>query len=431
MNRTIENAPDRNVRPHLSRSLSGTNIPVRPAKAGLLLIILALAGCSSEPLSRPDPEHDEAHHESAPAQAGIRFQTVDRLTVAPVDVSPIADSMEVAGRVMPNEDRTARVGSFVEGVVESCCSSVGSYVKKGDVLAKIHSHITHEVIAEVASARATLQSRKAELEYARQAHERAQRLLDLKAGSLQVVQQAQSALQGAENAVVSGEAGVERAEAHLDFYGLDPDALAEPDADGHAPHPLIEIRSPMSGIIVSRTVQLGDVVTPSSELYVISNLSELWVIAQVPEESLAAVQTGMEVSVETRAYPGEPFRGRVTRVSSDLDPDSMTVQVRCVVANSKGRLKTGMYATVSLQSSQKRDALVVPDDAMQTVGDDSIVFVELERGRYEPRTVQPGRSTADGIIVLSGLQAGERIVIGGAFLLKTELLRDELAGDEH
>ena len=187
----------------------------------------------------------------------------------------------------------------------------------------------------------------------------------------------------------------------------------------------------MSGVIVSRNVQLGDVVTPSSELYVISDLSLLWVIAQVPEESLSAIREGMEVQVETRAYPGEPFRGRVTRISSDLDPNSMTVQVRCVVANSQNRLKTGMYATVRLQSSEKRDALIVPDDAVQTVNDDSIVFVELERGRYDARTIEAGRSTADGIVVLSGLKAGERIVTGGAFLLKTELLRDELAGDEH
>lgn len=397
----------------------------------LVTIVLALAACSSDPTPQPDPVPAEAHQESAPAETGIRFEALDRLTIEPAGVQQVAQVIRVAGRVALNDDRTARVGSFVEGVVEACCPSVGSYVNKGDVLAKIHSHITHEVIAEVASARAALQARKAELEYARQAQQRAQRLLDLKAGSLQVVQQAQSELQGAENAVLSAEAGVERAQAHLDFYGLDPDALTEPDADGHAPHPLIEIRSPMSGVIVSRNVQLGDVVTPSSELYVISNLSQLWVIAQVPEESLAAVHTGMEVSVETRAYPAEPFRGRVTRVSSDLDPESMTVQVRCVVVNSKNRLKTGMYATVSLASSEKREALVVPDGAVQTVEDAFVIFVELERGRFEARSVQPGRSTADGVVVESGLQPGDRIVTGGAFLLKTELLRDELVGDEH
>lgn len=425
MKRTIATTP------HNSGLPRGTNILVRPATLVWLLIVLALAACSADPAPAPEAPPIETVPAEAGAPPGIRFEALDRLTIEPAGVRQVAQSIRVAGRITLHEDRTARVGSFVEGVVESCCASVGAYVNKGDVLAKIHSHITHEVIAEVASAHAALDARKAELEYARQAHQRAQRLLDLKAGSLQAVQQTQSELQGAENAVLAAQSGVERAEAHLDFYGLDPSALAEPDAEGHAPHPLIEIRSPLSGYIVSRNVQLGDVVTPSSELYVISNLSQLWVIAQVPEESLAAVQPGMKVSVATRAYPGEPFPGRVTLVSSDLDPESMTVQVRCVVANPKNRLKTGMYATVSLESSQTREALIVPDDALQTVGDDSVIFVERERGRYEARTIQPGRSTPDGIVVLSGLQPGERIVTGGAFLLKTELLRDDIQGHEH
>ncbi len=284
------------------------------------------------------------------------------------------------------------MGSFVEGLVETCCKSVGSYVKKGEVLAQLHSHAIHEVVAEVGITRANLAARHAELEYARQAATRAEKLLDLKAGSLQAVQQAQTELRQAENALVAAEADVERASAHLEFYGLDAVDLGAVGPDGHPSHPMIDIVAPMSGRIVSRAVRLGDVVTPSSELYVISDLSQVWVIAQVPEEHMAALQPGMQVMVQTRAFPDRPFPGRVTLIGTELDPDSMTVQVRCLVNNPNGLLKTGMYATVTLSSQTGRSGLTVPEEAVQTVDDHTVVFVSHGGGQFDvrPRHGGPG-----------------------------------------
>ncbi len=393
----------------------------------LLPIALLLSACSSSP---PTLESSSPAAGLPPeiVDGDVRFEALDRLTIEPATMRPVRQDLRVVGRVTLDEDRTARVASFVEGVVESCCKSVGAYVREGEVLAKIHSHMTHEVIAEVTAAQATLQTRIAEREYARQTSERAERLLELKAGAVQAVEQARADLSRAENAVRSAEAGVERAEAHLNFYGLDAERLT--DADGHAPHPLIDIKAPAAGVIVSRSVRLGDVVTPSSELYVISDLSRMWVIAQIPEEALSAVEVGMEVSVETRAYPGEPFRGRVTHINTELDAGSMTAQLRCVVPNPQGRLKTGMYADVSLRSTRTGEALLVPEGAVQTVGDETVVFVENRRGEFEARTVRTGRSLENGMELLSGLGAGERIVTGGAFLLKTEIMRDELSVED-
>ena len=356
---------------------------------------------------------------SAARTAGVR--------VAVAEMSGAADTIEAAGRVTLDEDRTARVGSFADGIVIDCCKSVGSYVRKGDVLAQIHSHATHEIVAEYTSTQAALNGRRSELEYARQARDRATKLLELKAGSLQAVQRAETDVDAAQAAVTAAEAALHRAKAHLDFYGLDAEQVENPK-EGYEPH--IDIRAPISGTIVERAVKLGDVVDPTAELYVISDLSRVWVIAQVPEQHLGAMRAGMRVDVRTRAFPDRAFPGRVAQVSSELDPDTMTVQVRCSVPNPGGELKTGMYATVRLSAETARMALTVPEGAIQRIGDEPVVFVDIGEDTFEIRSIQEGRRVDGQVEILDGLRPGERIAVEGAFVLKSERLKAELVGEE-
>jgi len=187
--------------------------------------------------------------------------------------------------------------------------------------------------------------------------------------------------------------------------------------------------APSSGTIVERSVKLGDVVTPATEMYVLSDLSRLWVIAQVPEERLGAMRPGMPVEVRTRAFPERAFSGRVTYVSSDLDPETLTVQVRCSVPNPRGDLKTGMYATVRLQSETMRSVLAVPEAAVQRLEDDPVVFVSAGEDAFEVRPVRVGGRLDGDVEILDGLRPGERLAVSGAFVLKSELLQADLAGE--
>jgi multidrug efflux pump subunit AcrA (membrane-fusion protein) len=398
------------------------------ARFGIALVLLA-AGCSTAP---PEPQLEAAPVAAASGPRHVRLSSsaarAAGVKIAAAEQMDVAETIEVAGRVTLDEDRTARVGSFLEGVVIDCCKSVGAYVRKGDVLAEIHSHATHEIVAEYLTTKAELRGRQSELEYAGQASDRAAKLLELKAGSLQAVQRADTDVQAAQSAVTAAEAAVERAEAHLDFYGLDPEAVEHPK-EGREPH--IDIRAPSTGAIVERSVKLGDVVTPALEMYVLSDLSHLWVIAQVPEQHLGALRPGMQVEVRTRAFPERTFPGRVTQVSSELDPDTMTVQVRCSLPNPGGELKTGMYATVKLRSESTRRVLAVPEAALQRIGEESVVFVAAGEESFEIRAVREGRPAGDGQVeILDGLSPGERIAVAGAFVLKSEHLKAELMGDE-
>ncbi len=400
--------------------------------AWALPLVLAWS-CSQNPPEAASPPPTEPASAAAVAEPGIVQMAPSAARAAGVrtevvEVSKAANRLEVAARITLDEDRTARVGSFVEGVVVECCKPLGAYVRKGEVLASVHSHSTHEVVAEYVTARAELHGRESELEYARQTHERARRLFELKAGPLQAVQQAAAQERTAETAVAAAQASLERASAHLDFFGLDPDAVENP-AQGEEPY--IDIRAPASGVVVERGVKLGDVVTPSTEMYVLSDLSRVWAIAQVPEQELGSVRAGMAVEVRTRAFPDRVFPGRVVLVSSELDPETLTVQARCSAPNPGGVLKTGMYAEVVLESKAAREALRVPSEAVQRLEEAPIVFVSVAADRFAIRPVQLGARAGGEVEILEGLRAGERVAVSGAFVLKSQYLRSELEGGEH
>ena len=177
------------------------------------------------------------------------------------------------------------------------------------------------------------------------------------------------------------------------------------------------------------TITPGSVVQPTDSLYEVSDLSRVWVMAQVPEERLAELSPGMAAEVRVRAYPDRVFPARVTRIGTELDPATPTVQVRCETANPRIALKTGMYAAVRLLSGTKREATVVPAGAVQRTAEASFVFVPLGEGSFERRTIRTGDSANGVVEVLEGLEPGTAIVVEGGFLLKAELASRETAAE--
>jgi RND family efflux transporter MFP subunit len=189
---------------------------------------------------------------------------------------------------------------------------------------------------------------------------------------------------------------------------------------------LIEVLSPVSGTILDRTVSQGAVVTPSESLYVISDLSRLWVIAQVPEQHLSLLRKGLAVDVSVRAYPGKVFPARITNIGDSLDPETRTVEVRCELSNPGRQLKTEMFATLKIRGAGSSQATVTPISALQHVDDEEIMFVQEGENAFRARRVQTGRHSDSVVEIVSGLQPGEKVVITGAFHLKSELLKGQM-----
>ena len=396
------------------------------------ILLMTLGGCS-----QPAAETEQAEPDTASDPNLIRLDQeamrIARITLGEVEIRKLEEDLQVSGRVTVNENATARVGSFTEGIVVGCCESVGSDVEKGQVLARLHSHEIHDAEASYWEARAELERRQTELQFAEKFYKRASRLYELKAGSLQKVQEAEATFRSAETLVKIARAGVERADNHLRYLGLTPEQLPEA-ADEHAVEGqgaheeahLIEVRSPIAGTIIERTVSAGAVVTPSDSLYVISDLRSLWVIAQVPEQHLSLLRSGLTVEVSVRAYPGKAFPARITTIGDALDPETRTVEVRCELNNPGRQLKTEMFATLTIHTGGSREAVVAPLEALQNVDGEEVVFVPEGRVSFRARRVRVGRHSDSVVEIVSGLQAGEKVVVSGAFRLKSELLKAQM-----
>jgi cobalt-zinc-cadmium efflux system membrane fusion protein len=192
------------------------------------------------------------------------------------------------------------------------------------------------------------------------------------------------------------------------------------------------VKSPIDGEVLSIDVSLGASVDSGDPLFHVGNLDEVWLILDVYERSLAKVQVGAPVSFTADAYGDEVFTGTVDQIGGWLDPDSRTAEVRVVVPNPG----TGSSPTCSPRRASRSggeghgEGLVVPADAVQDVEGRPSAFVEEEPGRYAVRPVRTEPLPDGRLRVISGLEAGDKVVFEGAFTLKSELAKSEL-GEGH
>jgi RND family efflux transporter MFP subunit len=192
----------------------------------------------------------------------------------------------------------------------------------------------------------------------------------------------------------------------------------------------VVFRAPVTGFVVEKMVVKGLHVMPGQSLYKVSDISAVWVEADVYESELAAVRVGDAATVTVAAYPGEPFTGRVIYIYPYLDDKTRSNKVRVQLANRGGRLKPGMYANVELKS-RGRPGLVVPTNAVLDSGAEQVVFIAQGDGRYQPQKVKIGRRLGDSTEILDGLKEGEQVATGATFFLDSESqLRASLQGYE-
>jgi RND family efflux transporter MFP subunit len=185
------------------------------------------------------------------------------------------------------------------------------------------------------------------------------------------------------------------------------------------------VPAPIAGVITSRSVNLGQVVTMGQELLSVTDLSDVWVVGALYEQDFKTVTVGSEAAITTPAYPGLTLRGGVSYIDPRVDPQTRTAKARIEVPNSGGRLRLGMYVTVSF-TTPGASAVVVPRSAVQAIGDRQVVFVPAgkEDGKFFQRQVRLGSLVADNYTVLSGLKPGETVVTEGSFFLRAEVLRN-------
>jgi RND family efflux transporter MFP subunit len=188
----------------------------------------------------------------------------------------------------------------------------------------------------------------------------------------------------------------------------------------------ISLTAPVSGTITKRDVNQGMVVEANKELMRVTDLSSVWVIAQVFDKDIGLLRTGSGASVTTDAYPGRLFRGQVTYIDPNINPETRTAQVRIELANPDRTIKLGMYVNVAFGSmgTAERTMPVIPAGAVQDLGGRKVVFVATDKPNiFTVKTVRLGAESSGRYSVIEGLNVGDRVVTDGSFLLRAELLK--------
>ncbi len=401
----------------------------RAVRLLLLVAGVAASACGSRPsestsASKEAPAHPEVVvlSDAALKNAGIEIATVG--------VTTKTDHIMAPGLLALDEGQTARVGSLLEGLILQTPVAVGDRVRAGQLLATMHGHAMHDAWAGYRKAIADRRRLAKEVAYSVDAHDRAGRLYAAKAISLNELQRAEVDRVSATEALAMANAEVNRSIEELEHVGVSV-AMAEednPKNPADAATEQIPVRSPIGGVVLERLVTQGTTVLPGSPLFVVSDLSRLWAVAEIDESQLSRVQQGGAVDIIVGAYPNERFAGTITFISDVVNPKTRRIAVRSTVANAAGRLKPAMFATVALGESEPRTMAMVPRDAVQTVDRRATVFIAEGAGRFRPRIVELG-AEADGLVeIKAGVAAGDRIAVTGSFVLKSELLKPAAEG---
>jgi multidrug efflux pump subunit AcrA (membrane-fusion protein) len=191
----------------------------------------------------------------------------------------------------------------------------------------------------------------------------------------------------------------------------------------------LEVKSPIDGVITERKSTAGELVSKETQIYTVSEPADLWVLAEIKERDIGAVKVGQDTVFTVLAYPSEQFHGKVVRVGNRVEEGSRTLEVRIEVSNADGRLKPGMFADVEIVTTVQENVLLIPDAAMQTEGDNQIVFVALDGNKFEKRIVKIGLDQRGLVQILEGVKPGEKVVTDGSFILKSEMLKGEMEAD--
>ncbi len=319
-----------------------------------------------------------------------------------VQKEPFARSLDVVGKLTFDQNRLAQIASRAEGTVLEMRVDVGDEVKAGAPIAVLAS-------GAVGADQGRLAGAKARLDTARAAHRRAQQLVNEGIG-------AQRGLEDATRELASAQAEYDSAAASLKVAG----------ASSEGSSGRVVLTAPFAGTVVARSSVAGRTVSAGEVLAEVADLRTLWAMLDVPEQEALNVRRGQRVALTFDGIKGESREGVVDGVSPVISPETRTVSVRITLPNPDGALKAGLFVRAKVELAAPREALLVPREAVQRAEGQPLVFVRGQDGTYDPVRVELGAGDAERVEVTKGLVEGAAVVTTGAFLLKTEILKDSI-----
>lgn len=457
---------EQNDKPSISFRKRNVVLVIACAIAAIAILVLFMR-------DRSGPAAEAAHEDEHSTQEVVL--STEALAAAGVEVEGVTQRaavglVRVTGTIEVNQQQSQQATPLVGGRIERVYAALGDPVRAGAVLAtisspqiaqmhgKLHESETNLALAErnlqrvqKAENRVAVLQAKARFDEAEATLKRVRRLIELGAGAGKDLIAAETAYKTAKadyefqanislnRELQEAQAAVETARVDVGHIRDEMRALGAPVPEGEKhihdkDTSLIALRAPVSGIVTERLVNPGAGTEAGKALFTISNLSTVWVIANVPEAQLASIRVGSTAEVRSTAIGPTPISGSVGYINPQLNEETRTAQVRIEVGNPRQQLKAGMFVEVGFQSgSAAGEELMVNSAAVQRVDERTVVFVpkQNEPGHFEVKDVELGGEVDGYRKVLSGVNAGDQVVTKGSFTLKTQLLKGSMEEDEH
>ena len=378
------------------------------ALASIAVLLLTAGGCKKKTAPA------EVQVQEDPTVISVTPDLAKQLVIGEPKVEEVAGSLQVAARIDTDASRIARIGSPVAGRIIKLLVLEGQYVHRGQALATLHS-------TDLSDTQFSFIKADSQQKLAQQATERAEQLV-----KADVMGRAELERRRAELLQASTEAQAFRTQ--LGVLGMTDAAIRrlETTRKLNADYPII---STISGTVLDRKVTIGQIVQPAEGAFMVADLSNVWVIADVPEQSAGKLHRGMEVIVKIPALPEEEIHGKLSYVSPIVDPNIRTVQVRMDLSNPKGIFKPAMLANMTfIDASERKNT--IPSTAVVREDNKDYIFVQIGPKKFMLREVSLGLESGDRRVLESGVNPGEKIVLDGAFHLNNQRKQNAIKGGE-
>lgn len=404
--------------------------------------IVMTSGCTAEVASRTATSTGEPA-QAPPGQVALNAQMEERagIRVETVKQRSLASQTVFSSTIEAPTNRAGMVIAPVRGIVTRVLADVGERVSRGEVVAVISSPDIAEAqagylsaLARVQEAQAQIQLAEGQVTLARAEVERETALYKKGISSLREQQVAQAKLNSVQSLLAAARS-TQAAARSTQAAGR-----ARLRALNQAPGSVTDelpLRSPITGTVVARTIQPGQMVNPDmtgtgtrEPLFKIAGLDEVWALLEVPQSEVASLRLGAPVQFTSEVAPGETFRGRVVRLGEQFDEQARTVAVRVAIANPRNTLKPGMLVLArAAVGGGAKPVLAVPNSAIQQLDGQDVVFVRTTPHTYKQQAVQLGRHGGQFTEVVGGLAPGLQVVSEGSFILKSETIKASLGED--
>ncbi len=422
--------------------ISGTARLLIPLALGVGMVLGALLWSRFGGPARLPDSSDAAGSESNKSAAAepsdvvrisIDSQRDIGIVVEPAAMRSLQGSLPATGVVSEDPGRVAHIRTPARGLIEKIYAKLGDRVSAGDRLVEYDNIELGLAIGEYQGAQAELRRSLTDLDVKTKILARSREMLRVGAVAQTTHDLREAEFKDAEAKAAGARAAVSKIAEQIRRFGwADRDMGRLPSEYTASDHTVSHsiLKAPFAGVVTSHHAVQSEFVEPGTELLAITDMSSVWVLADVYEKDLAHIRAGQPVRVRVASYPQQTFTGTITYVTDVIDAKTRTAKVRCVVGNESGLLKLEMFATVEIPSGQTGPILAVPSSSVQQIDGRPVVFVRTAEAEFRKREVRTGAESEGYTEIRSGLKAGEAVATRGSFVVKTALLKHLIGGEE-